>query len=65
MVPACRQRSISLSVAAFFKPLANDRSLVPSGPSRRNMLGRLKVELTHSARGRAMAAICAQRQVDW
>ena len=48
--------NLSVCWQHFFKPLANDRSLAPSGPSRRNMLGPLRVELTHSARGRATAA---------
>ena len=51
--------NLSVCWQHFFKPLANDRSLAPSGPSRRNMLGPVRVELTHSARGHATAAICA------
>jgi hypothetical protein len=36
--------NLSVCLAAFFKPLAKDRSLAPSGPSRRNMLRPLRVD---------------------
>jgi hypothetical protein len=55
--PAGNVQSLCL-LAAFFKPLANNRSLAPSGPSRRNMLGTLRVDLIHSGCPPAMAAVC-------